>query len=66
MRAQLDEIPDPNEKKKNLRKHFEEHSESICANIEDVDPYDAPKIRKHLEAKAEHDLRHQVNLYSEA
>ena len=61
MRLALDENPDPNEKKKILRKHFEEKSESICADIEDVDPYDAPKIRKHLEAKAEHDKRVEIN-----
>ena len=66
MRDVLDEAPDPNEKKKALRKHFEENSESICANIEDVDPYDAPKIRKHLEAKAEHDKRQEFSFYSEA
>ena len=66
MRLALDEIPDLNEKKKTLRKHFEDHSDSICANIEDVDPYDAPKIRKHLEAKAEHDKRQEFSFYSEA
>ena len=56
----MDDPPDPKEKQKILRKHFEERSDSICAEIEDVDPYDAPKIRKHLEAKIEHDKRQET------